>query len=77
MKKSKYLLKIYSKPILSLLGVVLIFGLNSCASNWFLTPREKSIKEWESQHGKTEEKESDSIQRWSGIYTKQKIQEFK
>ncbi|QLG44379.1 hypothetical protein [Costertonia aggregata] len=47
----------------ALVGVVLISALNSCASKWFLTPREKSIKEWEDKHNSVEEKKSDSLQK--------------
>lgn len=46
-----------------LVGVVLISALNSCASKRFLTPREKSIKEWEDKHNNVEEKKSDSLQK--------------
>lgn len=35
--------------------------LTGCFSSWALSPRDKSIKEWEVQHRNPNEKSSDSI----------------
>ena len=61
MKNCNILKREHGRIISALFGVILMVTLNSCASNWFLTPREKSIKEWESKQ-KDKELYSDSIQ---------------
>ena len=60
MKIQNNIKRTYQWILSALAGVVLISALNSCASKWFLTPREKSIKEREDKHSSREEKKSGS-----------------
>lgn len=58
------------KRIKELIHLPMVFGLigltslllTGCFSSWALSPRDKSIKEWEAQNQNKNEKSSDSIQ---------------
>jgi len=69
MKAKNSIKQAYRWILSALVGVVLISVLNSCASKWFLTPKEKSIKEWEDKHNSGEEKKSDSLQKTEQVST--------
>ncbi|GMN11595.1 hypothetical protein MTsPCn9_25270 [Croceitalea sp. MTPC9] len=47
--------------VFGLMGLTSLF-LTGCFSSWALSPRDKSIKEWEAQHQGKSEKNTDSIQ---------------
>lgn len=45
--------------------LLILLSSASCSSQWILSPRDKSIKEWESNERRKDEKKSDSIHGWS------------
>lgn len=47
--------------VFGLMGLTSLL-LTGCFSSWALSPRDKSIKEWEAQHQSKNEKSSDSVQ---------------
>lgn len=55
-KKSIRLLKVFG-----FMGITALL-LTGCFSSWALSPRDRSIKEWEAQHRIKNEKKPDSIQ---------------
>ena len=41
--------------------VLVLFLSSGCATNWFLSPRDRSIKEWESRQQNSKNRDKDSV----------------